>query len=828
MSDVGAPTVPGDARFEDGEAKRPSLKKKKSLPRLFILARQKSSKRKTSSPKQAVESVVYAPHGQSVVAQSSEEVLVLPLRDAIQEPAKRESILTEAERNFARIRSGTFGAPTSRKGSYEYAPLSPWKSWEVDAPSTGGSSISPLSRNPTYPDSPSHAAHASNNGAGLPQRPKYIAYKRPSTASQATDPSRPKDSPVSARLTVGSARRADVSLSKLSSRAPLSDAWPPWQGLEEPRESVRSGVSTGSSLLDSTSTQRSSVFTKMSCISDTTLDMEDTDGEETKGGLTVDDAIDLYSAGFDGDFDIPEGHPMREEARRVSQEAAAAAKDSMDNGIVPSRRRLEPSDATSPAPVMRGDVFQTLFPEPPPIQPPTATHDQYGFRKASRDVSLEDYDAWWAEYAPFQRRRTAKWISLLHDHGLPARRPTQFPPRSAKIQRFIRKGVPPAWRGAVWFHYAGGPEFLWAHPGRYAELVLQSGTAALAATDREAIERDLHRTFPDNVWFKPDGAPPSSGPFPPGAGEPPSDAAAETPRLSALRRVLCAFALDHPRIGYCQSLNFIAGLLLLFLPEEKAFWMLHIVTTQYLPGTHDLSLEGANVDVWVLMLALKDAAPAVWAAIGGDEAPAPGASVEKSGASAAQLKPPPVSLCTTAWFMSLFIGTLPPEAVLRVWDVLFYEGAKTLFRVALAVFRLGAPQLRRVQDPVEAFPVVQALPRRILDARALLATATARGALGRGWIERRRAERKAMYRGERAGERRRKESRDAGRLAESVPPPASVPPPPAAPGSAVAGPRLSDVVEEAAFAPAHDSEPEPKTKAAGWWPRLGTKKGRSQ
>jgi Rab-GTPase-TBC domain len=31
---------------------------------------------------------------------------------------------------------------------------------------------------------------------------------------------------------------------------------------------------------------------------------------------------------------------------------------------------------------------------------------------------------------------------------------------------------------------------------------------------------------------------------------------------SALRRVLCAYAMRNPEVGYCQGLNFIAGLLL--------------------------------------------------------------------------------------------------------------------------------------------------------------------------------------------------------------------------------------------------------------------------
>lgn len=45
---------------------------------------------------------------------------------------------------------------------------------------------------------------------------------------------------------------------------------------------------------------------------------------------------------------------------------------------------------------------------------------------------------------------------------------------------------------------------------------------------------------------------------------------------AALGRVLVAFSVHKPKIGYCQSMNYIAALLLIILErnEEKAFWLL--------------------------------------------------------------------------------------------------------------------------------------------------------------------------------------------------------------------------------------------------------------
>ncbi|KAL8998096.1 MAG: hypothetical protein Q9169_002789 [Polycauliona sp. 2 TL-2023] len=314
----------------------------------------------------------------------------------------------------------------------------------------------------------------------------------------------------------------------------------------------------------------------------------------------------------------------------------------------------------------------------------------------------------------------------MREQGCATHFPNQFPDRSPKTLRYIRKGIPPVWRGASWFYYSGGGRLLQENPHTYSALLSRCKTSELSTNDIESIERDLHRTFPDNIHFKPDQ---------------PANHGAETPLLSSLRRLLQAFAIYRPQIGYCQSLNFLAGLLLLFLPEEKAFWMLHIITTEHLPGTHEISLEGANVDLWVLMLALKESNPSIWAKVGvGDE--------DAGNIHTARL--PPISLCTTSWFMSMFIGTLPIESVLRVWDVVFYEGSKVLFRIALAIFKVGEQRIKEVNDSMELFQVVQSLPRGMLDISILMAISCRRGGISQEWIGKKRKERRTWYAKERA------------------------------------------------------------------------------
>lgn len=497
-------------------------------------------------------------------------------------------------------------------------------------------------------------------------------------------------------------------------------------GSDEVRTSFRSALTSNSSLYNTTSTERSSVATATTSIGGI---ISDSHRQVAKhASMTVDDAIDMYAAGFTDDVEEPEhgssswSLSQGEYYEPVKTHEGTTDKPDENSGYhLRPPTRLSSARSNSSAAIMSGNALRNETPSPlRQSMNVDRSRDQYGFLKETHHITSEEHDAWASKYSSSQERRTQKWLLHMQDHNLPTESPSQFPSRSAKTQRFIRKGIPPDWRGNAWFFYAGGDRFLGNRPGLYSNMVTSS-PSELSNNDKDMIERDLHRTFPDNVRFKPE-------PFP-------SEHPIETPLLSSLRRVLQAFALYCPRIGYCQSLNFIAGLLLLFLPEEKAFWMLHIITTDYLPGTHDVSLEGANVDLWVLMIAFKESMPQLWPKIGSVDG--------SSGPRDARL--PTISLCTTSWFMSLFIGTLPIESVLRVWDILFYEGSRTLFRIALAIFKLGEQRIKAISDPMEIFQIVQALPRGMLDVGALMEVAFRRGGVSQEWVEKRRRQRKKWY-----------------------------------------------------------------------------------
>ncbi|KAI7862439.1 rab-GTPase-TBC domain-containing protein [Spinellus fusiger] len=322
------------------------------------------------------------------------------------------------------------------------------------------------------------------------------------------------------------------------------------------------------------------------------------------------------------------------------------------------------------------DGLNPVYP-PPPRE--TDQRDQYGFVKQTQWLSQEDYDSFERLYHPVIERRHQKWRQLIADNK------GHWPQKSSKFKRYIRKGIPSELRGQAWFHYSGAEEKMAKHPGDYQSYVDKASDANKENEYLEIIERDLHRTFPDNIQFK---------------SKSPDANVTDVPVIQSLRRLLSAFSVYSPSIGYCQSLNYIAGLLLLFMPEEKAFWTFIAVIEDILPpNIYDVTMEGANIDQHVLMMLLSERCPQLWHRVGDKKSFWECEEVE--------VGMPTTSLVTSHWFLTLFINILPIESVLRVWDCLFYEGQRVLFRVALGIFKINEQAILNVNDSLEVFQVIQ-------------------------------------------------------------------------------------------------------------------------
>ena len=188
--------------------------------------------------------------------------------------------------------------------------------------------------------------------------------------------------------------------------------------------------------------------------------------------------------------------------------------------------------------------------------------DRHGFLTKTRDIN--------GAAAPLtaearkkmiksQRKYEGKWRPI-RDHW-----DEYMAEKSDKIKRRCRKGVPESLRAWVWAKLCGMEVMKEKYDNadiRKAKYNNRPGFEFFAATEFdvthpafegvEIIDRDLDRTFPHHELFVDKE----------GQGQ------------QTLRAVLRAYAAFNPTLGYCQGMGMVAGMFLMYMVREDAFWCL--------------------------------------------------------------------------------------------------------------------------------------------------------------------------------------------------------------------------------------------------------------
>lgn len=180
-------------------------------------------------------------------------------------------------------------------------------------------------------------------------------------------------------------------------------------------------------------------------------------------------------------------------------------------------------------------------------------------------------------------------------------------------------------------HYSGAENRMKENTGVYSTLISKD------CEYTQIIERDLHGSFPNSSFFTQDS---------------------ETEKLKMLRRILCAFSLYVPEIGYRQSLVFIAGFLLIFQDEEESFWLLVTAIQDYFPK----DMFSSSSEQTILMMMVYEKMPGIWSKIANKKCFWECQQTDSL---------PPMTLVSDHWFSTMFVNVLPVETVLRIWDCFF-------------------------------------------------------------------------------------------------------------------------------------------------------------
>lgn len=170
------------------------------------------------------------------------------------------------------------------------------------------------------------------------------------------------------------------------------------------------------------------------------------------------------------------------------------------------------------------------------------------------------------EMQRIQDEKQSRWESHFRDYG---RGVSMF--RTTAVINLIVEGIPEKLRQEIWMIFSGAIHEKEMNPGLYEDLVEKAACIKQSSVHDE-IDRDLHRSLPEHPAFQSEEG------------------------LGALKRVLQAYALRNPQVGYTQAMNIVTSVFLLFCDEENAFWLLASLCESLLPDYYKDKVVGAQVN----------------------------------------------------------------------------------------------------------------------------------------------------------------------------------------------------------------------------------------
>lgn len=310
--------------------------------------------------------------------------------------------------------------------------------------------------------------------------------------------------------------------------------------------------------------------------------------------------------------------------------------------------------------------------------------DEFGFRIEDEDGPEQSSRASQEEAFVENPQHRLQWIAYLEfTHNdevgdLTWDKVEPQLPHSDRLHSMLRSGgIPHSLRPQLWMRLSGAARKRLSADVSYKEVVRASANDHLLSSKQ--IEKDLLRTMPTNACFS----------------------HATSTGVPRLRRILRGLAWLYPDIGYCQGTSMIAASLLLFLEEEDTFWMMCTIVEDILPASYYSStLAGVQADQRVLRALVTACLPDLDAVLREHD-------IE-------------LSLITLHWFLTLFASVVHTRVLLRIWDLLFYDGSIVLFQVLLGMLHTKEAELCSLENSAQIFNALADIPGEMGDMGLLL------------------------------------------------------------------------------------------------------------
>ncbi|KAG1684046.1 TBC1 domain family member 2B [Nymphon striatum] len=275
-----------------------------------------------------------------------------------------------------------------------------------------------------------------------------------------------------------------------------------------------------------------------------------------------------------------------------------------------------------------------------------------------------DYEQWLTKWDNFMRYNENKEIQ-----------------NSPELKLLVRSGIPHKYRGNLWKRFVDlkVKNIRGRMKSNYYHTLLASHTNVNHLDPFvKQIELDLLRTLPNNKHYE----------------------TLHSDGIPRLRRVLLAYSWRNPTVGYCQGINRLAAVALLFLDEEDTFWCLVAIIEKIMPvDYYSKTLITSQVDQRVLKDLMQEKLPRLYAHLEAHNVD--------------------LSLVTFTWLLTVFVDNIPVKTYLNIWDSFLYEGSKILFRYALAIFKYTEENLLKLTDYMSINTYLRGFSQTLNNIKAL-------------------------------------------------------------------------------------------------------------
>ncbi|XP_059622835.1 USP6 N-terminal-like protein [Phlebotomus argentipes] len=272
--------------------------------------------------------------------------------------------------------------------------------------------------------------------------------------------------------------------------------------------------------------------------------------------------------------------------------------------------------------------------------------DRYGFihdRRLPQKVNPNE-----AKARAIELERVKKWLKMLNKWNS---RET-----GEKLHSRVYKGIPDKLRSRVWVKLLNLEQVMAEQKDVYKNMLR---LARQCSTEARQIDSDVNRQFREHLFYR----------------------ERYSIKQQSLFNVLTAYSMYNMEVGYCQGMSGLAGVLLMYMDEEEAFWALSVLLADKKYAMHGLYIEG--FPKLTRFLAHHDKIIAKF--------------LPKVKKHFDQFNLDSI-LYSLKWFFVIFVERIPFSLCLRVWDIYLLDGEKVVTGMAYTILRLHKSKILKLKD----------------------------------------------------------------------------------------------------------------------------------